>query len=46
VILNGLPLTKAHYVAFDAHLIGVDLITEFTSPLGWSKFMMALLELG
>jgi hypothetical protein len=41
VILNGLPLTKIHHVAFDAHLIGVDLITEFTSPIGRSKLMMA-----
>jgi putative restriction endonuclease len=37
VILNGLPLTKIHHVAFDAHLIGVDLITEFTSPISCSK---------
>ena len=24
VISNGLPLTKIHHAAFDAHLIGVD----------------------
>jgi putative restriction endonuclease len=39
VILNGLPLTKIHHVAFDAHLIGVDLITEFTSPISCSNLM-------
>jgi putative restriction endonuclease len=31
VISHGLPLTKIHHVAFDAHLISVDPITEFTS---------------
>jgi predicted restriction endonuclease len=24
VISNGLPLTKIHHAAFDAHLIGID----------------------
>jgi hypothetical protein len=38
---NGLPLTKIHHVAFDVHLIGVGLFTEFTSLIGCSKSMMA-----
>ena len=42
VISRRLPLTKIHHVAFDAHLIGVDLITEFTSPIGCSKSTRAL----
>jgi putative restriction endonuclease len=33
IVSNGLPLTKIHHAAFDAHLIGVD--------LGCSKSMMA-----
>jgi putative restriction endonuclease len=24
IVLNGLPLTKLHHAAFDAHLIGID----------------------
>jgi putative restriction endonuclease len=38
VIPNGLPLTKLHHAAFDAHLIGTTPITEFTCPIGCSKF--------
>jgi len=40
-------LTKLDHAAFDAHLIGIDPITEFTSPIACSKSMMArFLELG
>ena len=34
MISNGLPLTKIHHAACDAHLIGPTMITEFTSPIG------------
>ena len=37
MISNGLPLTKIHHAACDAHLIGTTLFTEFTSPIGCSK---------
>jgi hypothetical protein len=40
MISHGLPLTKIHHVAFEAHLIGVDQITQFTSLIGRSKLMM------
>jgi putative restriction endonuclease len=33
IVSNGLPLTKIHHAAFDAHLI--------TSLIGCSKFTMA-----
>jgi putative restriction endonuclease len=46
-VSNSLPLTKLHHAAFDAHLIGIDPDSEFTSLIGSSKSMMApFLELG
>jgi putative restriction endonuclease len=30
VISNGLPLTKIHHAAFDAHLIGIDPVSDDT----------------
>ena len=40
MIPNGLPLTKLHHAAFDAHLIGIDPTTEFTCPIVCSKSVM------
>jgi predicted restriction endonuclease len=40
IVSNGLPLTKLHHAAFDAHLIGSTPISEFMSPTGCSKFTM------
>ena len=36
MISNGLPLTKLHHTAFNAHLIGVDPISESISLSGCS----------
>ena len=40
IVSNGLPLTKLHHAAFDAHLIGIDRISESLSPTGCSKSMV------
>jgi hypothetical protein len=42
IVSNGLPLTKLHHAAFDAHLIGIDLNFRFTSLTGCSKSTGAL----
>jgi putative restriction endonuclease len=34
VVPNGIPLSKIHHAAFDAHLIGIDPIFVFTSLKG------------
>jgi hypothetical protein len=41
IVSNGPPLTKLHHAAFDAHLIGINPISESMSPIGYSKSMMA-----
>lgn len=47
IVSNGLPLTKLHHAAFDAHLIGVDRISASTSLTGFSRFYDGpFLELG
>jgi HNH endonuclease len=40
IVSNGLPLTKIHHAAFDAHLIGIDPDFQFTSLIGCSKSMI------
>ena len=41
MISNGLPLTKIHHAAFDAHLIGVDPDYRIQCLTGCSKSMTA-----
>jgi len=41
VVSNGLPLTKLHHAAFDAHLIGIVRISASMSLTGCWKFMRA-----
>jgi len=41
IVSNGLPVTKLHHAAFDAHLIGIDPDYRITFPIDCSKSMMA-----
>jgi hypothetical protein len=41
IVSNGLPLTKLHHAAFERTSSASTPITEFTSPIGCSKSMMA-----
>ena len=41
IVSNGLPVTKLHHAAFDAHLIGIDPDYRITFPIDYSKSMMA-----
>jgi predicted restriction endonuclease len=38
VVPNGIPLSKIHHAAFDAHLIGIDRTTDCMSQNGrWGR---------
>jgi putative restriction endonuclease len=39
IVPNGIPLSKIHHAAFDAHLIGIDPTTASTFQSGCSSRM-------
>jgi putative restriction endonuclease len=46
IVSNGLPLTKIHHAAFDAHLIGVDHDFRIRDSTGCSNPRWTVIELG